>query len=406
MRVTLPLALLVASVSAAGTCTKDACATAVAKPACKDKKWSPAHESDCSSFLRYTSIPGATIVYETAQQSTITLRETTTPGPETDEATATPLDETDTASVTSDPMTVFVTVTPTDTATVTIRKFNWTPTWCATWKAKWTQTTTATQTNVNTVTETVYFSNPQRRAIAARSTEDVLRPTDIPRYAALCGGAEQYRSACACMGVQTTTIESVGSTITETIEPNAETVIAIDTVTQPAVTITTTLPAQTQTVTVTLPGPLITESTTVEATTISTSTTIDPDTVTVTQQDTQVSTTTSVSTKTRSVGPICTVYTPSSTSCNCKFEILCNTAVSVDLSTFFRKIDFNVYVGSIEECMSRCFNNPSCQFGDFASLSNGGLCSSYSGNPGDSGTTSQSGSRYFEKDGNVNCSNC
>jgi hypothetical protein len=45
------------------------------------------------------------------------------------------------------------------------------------------------------------------------------------------------------MGVQTTTIEAVGSTITETIEPNAETVIATDTVTQPAVTITTTLPS-------------------------------------------------------------------------------------------------------------------------------------------------------------------
>lgn len=252
----------------------------------------------------------------------------------------------------------------------------------------------------------MYFSAPQRRAIAIRSTESLLKPTDIPRYAAPCGGVERYRSACGCMGVQATHIEWTGSTITKTVEPNPETVIAIDTVIQSAVTITTTLPAQTQTVTVTLPGPLITESTTADAATISTSLTIDQDTVIVTQQDTQVSTVTSATTTIRSVGPICTMYTPSSASCNCKFEILCNAAVNVDASTFFRRIDFNTYVGSIEECMAHCFSNPNCQFGDFASLPNGGLCSSYSGNPGDSGTTSQSGSRYFEKDGNVNCSSC
>jgi hypothetical protein len=208
------------------------------------------------------------------------------------------------------------------------------------------------------------------------------------------------------MGVQVTTIKGTGSTLTETIELSTKTIIDIDTVTQPAVTITTTLPAKTQTVTVTLPGPLVTEETTVEATTISTSLTLDTDTVTVTEENTKVDTVTSVTTSTRSVGPICTAYTPSSTSCNCKFEVLCNTAVGVDSSTFFNKIDFNVYVGSFEECMQRCFSNRDCQFGDFASLPNGGLCSSYRGDPGASGTQSRGGSKYFEKDGNVNCSNC
>jgi hypothetical protein len=207
------------------------------------------------------------------------------------------------------------------------------------------------------------------------------------------------------MGVQETTVEGTGSIITETVEPHPETIVNVQTETQPAVTITTTLPAKTRYVTVTLPGPQVTETTTADATTVSTSFTDDQETSTITQQATQVDKTTSITTKTRSVGPICTTYTPQS-ACQCKFEVLCGTAVDVDNSVFFRQIDFNVYVGSFNECMQRCDGNPSCQFGDFAELPNGGLCSSYSGNPGDSGTSSQSGTKYFEKDGNVDCSSC
>lgn len=207
------------------------------------------------------------------------------------------------------------------------------------------------------------------------------------------------------MGVTETTVEGTRSIVTKTVEPHPETVVDVQTETQPAVTITTTLPAKTRTVTVTLPGPHVTETTTADAITVLTSFTAEQDTIITTQQATEVDKATSVTTKTRSVGPICTTYTPQS-SCQCKFEVLCDTAVDVSQSVFFRKIDFNTYVGSFEECMQRCDNNPSCQFGDFAGLPNGGLCSSYSGNPGDSGTTSQSGTKYFEKDGNVDCSSC
>ncbi|KAF5659384.1 hypothetical protein FCIRC_12526 [Fusarium circinatum] len=259
-------------------------------------------------------------------------------------------------------------------------------------------TKTVVQTDVNTITETTYYGLPSKRAIGARSTKNILRPTDIPSYAGSCTDAEQYSSACACMGVQETTIEGTGSIITETV-------VNVHTETQPAVTITTTMPAKTRTVTVTLPGPQITETTTADVTTVLTSFTADQDTSVITQQATEVDKTTSVTTKTRSVGPICTAYTPQS-ACQCKFEVLCDQAVNVDSSTFSRQIDFLVYVGSFEECMQRCDNNPSCQFGDYVALPNGGLCSSYSGNPGNSGTNSESGTKYFEKDGNVDCSSC
>ncbi|KAI7767097.1 hypothetical protein LZL87_012383 [Fusarium oxysporum] len=399
MKVTILSALLIASASAdAGTCTKDACLKAVGLSNCLARKWPPAHESDCSSFLRYTSIPSATTVTATGEQSTVTLKNTETLGPETDEATATQSDQTATTSITSNPVTVFVAITPTKTVTITITPDPYLETDV--------NTKTVVQTDVNTITETTYFGLPSKRAIAVRSTKNILRPTDIPSYAGPCTNAEQYSSACACMGVQETTIEGTGSVITETVEPHPETVVNVHTETKPAVTITTTLPAKTRTVTITLPGPQITETTTADATTVSTSFTADQDTLTITQQATEVDQTTSVTTKTRSVGPICTTYTPSQTSCNCKFEVLCDQAVAINLSNFQRKIDFNTYVGSFEECMQRCDNNPSCQFGDFASLPQGGLCSSYSGNPGDSGTSSQSGSKYFEKDGNVDCSSC
>jgi hypothetical protein len=207
------------------------------------------------------------------------------------------------------------------------------------------------------------------------------------------------------MGVEVATIARIAPIVTETVDPHPDTLINVVTETVPAVG-TTTLPAKTRTVTVTLPGPQITETTTADVTTVSTSFTAYQDTLTITQQATEVDKTTSVTTKTRSVGPICTTYTPSQTSCNCKFEVLCDQAVNTDVSTFQRHIDFNTHVGSFEECMQRCDNSPSCQFGDFASLPNGGLCSSYSGNPGNSGTSSQSGSKYFEKGGNVDCSAC
>ncbi|KAH7489347.1 hypothetical protein FOMA001_g2368 [Fusarium oxysporum f. sp. matthiolae] len=375
MKVTLLSALLIASASAdAGTCTQDACLKAVGLSNCRARRWPPAHERDCSSFLRYTSIPSATTVTATGEQSTVTLKDTETLSPETDEATATQSDQTHQTPI----------LKPTSI----------------------TQTKTVVQTDVNTITETTYFGFPSKRAIAARSTKNILRPADIPSYAASYTNAEQYSSACACMGVQETTIEGTGSIITETVELHPETVVDVRTETRPAVTITTTLPAKTRTVTVTLPGRQITETTTADATTVSTSFTADQDTSVITQQATEVDQTTSVTTKTRSVGPICTTYTPSQTSCNCKFEVLCDQAVTISLSNFERHIDFNTFVGSFEECMQRCDNNPSCQFGDFASLPQGGLCSSYSGNPGDSGTSSRSGSKYFEKDGNVDCSSC
>ncbi|RBQ77727.1 hypothetical protein FVER14953_05730 [Fusarium verticillioides] len=396
MKVTLLSALLIASVSAdAGTCTKDTCLKAVGLSNCRARRWPPAHESDCSSFLRYTSVPAATTVTATGEQSTVTLKDTETLGPETDEATATQSDQTAITSVTSDPVTVYVAVTPTKTVTITITPDPHLETDV--------NTKTVVQTDVNTITETTYYGLPSKRAIAARSTKNILRPTDIPSYAGSCTDAEQYSSACACMGVQETTIEGTGSIITETVEPHPETIVNVHTETQPAVTITTTLPAKTRYVTVTLPGPQITETTTADATTVLTSFTDDQETSTITQIATEVDKTTSITTKTRSVGPICTTYTPQS-ACQCKFEVLCDTAVDVDNSVFFRQIDFNVYVGSFEECMQRCDGNPSCQFGDYVGLPDGGLCSSYSGNPGDSGTSSQSGIKYYEKDGNVDCS--
>ncbi|KAL5627113.1 hypothetical protein FOBRF1_001456 [Fusarium oxysporum] len=396
MKAKLLSALLIASASAdAGTCTKDACLKAVGLSNCRARRWPPAHESDCSSFLRYTSIPSATTLTATGEQSTVTLKDTETLGPQTDEATATQSDQTVTTSITSDLVTLFVAITPTKTVTVTITPDPY----------------LETDVNTKTVVQTDHYGDnlfrpPSKRAIVVRSTKNILRPTNIPSYAMSCTNSEQYSSACACMGVQEITIEGTGSVITETVEPHPETVVNVHTETQPAVTITTTLPAKTRTVTVTLPGRQITETTTADATTVSTSFTADRDTSVITQQATEVDQTTSVTTKTRSVGPICTTYTPSQTSCNCKFEVRCDQAVTVSLSNFERHLDFNTFVGSFEECMQRCDNNPSCQFGDFASLPQGGLCSSYSGNPGDSGTLSRSGSKYFEKDGNVDCSSC
>ncbi|KAM5387046.1 hypothetical protein ACJA88_001398 [Fusarium oxysporum] len=271
MKVTLLSALLIASASAdAGTCTQDACLKAVGLSNCRARRWPPAHESDCSSFLRYTSIPSATTVTATREQSTVTLKDTETLSPETDEATATQSDQTATTSITSDPVAVFVAVTPTKTVTVTITPDPYLETDI--------NTKTVVQTDVNTITETTYFGLPSKRAIAARSTKNILRPTDIPSYAASCTNAEQYSSACACIGVQETTIEGTGSIITETVELHPETVVDVYTETRPAVAITTTLPAKTRTVTVTLPGRRITETTTAGATTVSTSFTANQDT--------------------------------------------------------------------------------------------------------------------------------
>ncbi|KAG6981811.1 hypothetical protein FocnCong_v007939 [Fusarium oxysporum f. sp. conglutinans] len=294
MKATLLSALLIASASAdAGTCTKDACVEAVGLSNCRARRWSPAHESDCSSFLRYTSIPSATTVTATGEQSTVTLKDTETLGPQTDEATATQSDQTATTSITSDLVTVFVAITPTKTVTVTITPDPYLETDV--------NTKTVVQTDVNTITETTYFGLPSKRAIAVRSTKNILKPTNIPSYAMSCTNSEQYSSACACMGVQETTIEGTGSVITETVEPHPETVVNVHTETQPAVTITTTLPAKTRTVTITLPGPQITETTTADVTTVSTSFTVDQDTSIITQQATEVDQTTSVTTKTRSV---------------------------------------------------------------------------------------------------------
>ncbi|RYC84061.1 hypothetical protein BFJ63_vAg13083 [Fusarium oxysporum f. sp. narcissi] len=271
MKVTLLSALLIVSASAdAGTCTQDACLKAVGLSNCRARRWPPAHESDCSSFLRYTSIPSATTVTATGEQSTVTLKDTETLSPETDEATATQSDQTATTSITSDPVTVLIAVTPTKTVTVTTTPDPYLETDI--------NTKTVVQTDVNTITETTYFGLPSKRAIAARSTKNILRPTDIPSYAASCTNVEQYSSACACIGVQETTIEGTGSIITETVELHPETVVDVYTETRPAVAITTTLPAKTRTVTVTLPGRRITETTTAGATTVSTSFTANQDT--------------------------------------------------------------------------------------------------------------------------------
>ncbi|KAF4956913.1 hypothetical protein FGADI_3516 [Fusarium gaditjirri] len=151
------------------------------------------------------------------------------------------------------------------------------------------------------------FRPPSNRAMAVQLTKNILRSTDIPSYAGSCTDAEKYSSACACMDVQATTIEGTGFIITETIEPHAETVVNVHTEIRPAVTIT-------------LPGPQITETTIADATTVPTSFTADANTSIITQQATEVDKTTP--TKTRSVGPMCTTYTPSQTSCNCKFKVL------------------------------------------------------------------------------------
>jgi hypothetical protein len=174
------------------------------------------------------------------------------------------------------------------------------------------------------------------------------------------------------------------------------------------VTITTTLPAKTRTITVTLPAPQVTETTTFDAVTISTFYTEDPEMLTVTDATTQFDKTTSTVTQTRSVGPVCSTYTPSGSTCGCKFEVLCGRSVVLnDADTFFSKLDFLNNVGSFEECMSRCDNNPACQFGDFAELPNGnGLCSSYARNPGLARTEDMDGFKYFEKNGNFACSDC
>lgn len=248
-----------------------------------------------------------------------------------------------------------------------------------------------------------------KRAVETQSLGTIIKPTRIPSYARSCANPEQYSSACACLGVEETTIEGSGITVTETADGSPATRTQIDTATRPAVTITTTLPAKTRTITVTLAAPQVTETTTFDAVTISSFYTEDPDMLTVTDMTTQVDKTTSVTvTQTRSVGPVCSTYTPSDSTCGCKFEVLCSRSVVLnDADTFFSHIDFLDNVGSFEECISRCNNNPACQFGDFAELPDGkGLCSSYARNPGLVGTEDTQGYKYFEKNGNVVCSGC
>ncbi|KAF0634977.1 hypothetical protein FPSE5266_11254 [Fusarium pseudograminearum] len=380
------------------TCTPDVCNQAVGKlSSCKHKRMLAEHESDCSSFLRYTLVPALKTVTETyGEQSTLTLVDTETLRPQTDEATTTLPDETATTILTLEPETFTVSITPTKTITVTVtldpeRQTQF-------------QTKSVVQTDVSTTTETVYYSNLAKRGIADE-TGTVIKLTDIPSYASACADTEQYSSACACLGVEVTTIVATISPEVVTVDPRPATVIQTETVTRPAITVTTTLPARTRMVTVTLRVPDVTESTTLEPTTVVESTTADQDTVITTVEATHIDHTSVVSTSTRSVGPVCSTYAASST-CKCKFEIICDQAADVKGDAFFDSIDFNVYVGSFEECMSRCDSNPSCQFGDFGQLPNGGLCSSYARNPGLSNRGSLGGFRYFEKDGNVKCSGC
>lgn len=247
-----------------------------------------------------------------------------------------------------------------------------------------------------------------KRAVETQSPGTIIKPTRIPSYARSCANPEQYSSACACLGVEETTIEGSGITVTETADGSPATRTQIDTATRPAVTITTTLPAKTRTISITLPAAQVTETNTFDAVTISSFYTEDPDMLTVTDMTTQVDKTTSTVTQTRSVGPVCSTYTPSGSTCGCKFEVLCGRSVVLtDSDTFFSHIDFLDNVGSFEECMSRCDNNPACQFGDFAELPDGnGLCSSYARNPGLVGTQDTQGYKYFEKNGNVVCSGC
>ncbi|KAM0347028.1 hypothetical protein ACHAP4_011521, partial [Fusarium culmorum] len=338
-----------------------------------------------------------TTVTETyGQQSTLTLVDTETLGPQTDEATTTLPEETATTVLTLEPETFTVSITPTKTVTVTVNPDPERQTQF--------QTKSVVQTDVSTTTETVYYSNLAKRDIADE-TGTIIKPTDIPSYTSACADTEKYSSACSCLGVKVTTIAATVSPEVVTVDPRLETVIQAETVTRPAVTVTTTLPAKTRTVTVTLPVPDVTESTTLEPTTVAESTTADQDTVITTVEATHVDHTSVVSTSTRSVGPVCSTYAATNT-CKCKFEIICNQAADTNGNAFFNAIDFNTRVNSIEDCMSRCDSNPSCQFGDFASLPNGGLCSSYARNPGLSSRGSQIGTRYFEKDGNVKCSGC
>ncbi|KAL3595822.1 hypothetical protein FPOAC2_10192 [Fusarium poae] len=397
IRVTIDTAT--ADATSQATCTPDACNRAVGKlSSCKHKRMQAEHESDCSSFLQYTLVPALTTVTETyGEQSTLTLVETETLGPQTDEATATQPDAFSYTIRTLEPETITVSITPSvKTITVTVTpdpeqqtKFN---------------TKTVVETDRSTTTETTYYSNLARRDIAAE-TGSIIKPTDIPSYASACADPDQYSSACACLGVEVTTIEATRSPEIVTVGPRPATEVLVVTATRPAVTVTTTLPAKTHTLTVTLYLPDVTESTTLEASTASVSTTADPDTVTITQEATHVDRTSLLATETRSVGPVCSTYAATNT-CKCKFEIICEQEINLDANTFFRMIDFNTFVGSFEECMSRCDSNPNCQFGDFASLPNGGLCSSYSGNPASSGRQGRSGAKYFEKDGNVECSGC
>ncbi|QPC80254.1 hypothetical protein HYE68_011006 [Fusarium pseudograminearum] len=375
-----------AEATSQATCTPDACNKAVGKlSSCKHKRMQAEHESDCSSCLRYTLVPAPKTVTEIyGEQSTLTLIDTETLGPQTDEATTTLPEETATTVLTLEPETFTVSITPTKTVTITTPDPE---------RQTQFQTKSVVQTDVSTTTETVYYSNLAKRDIADE-TGTIIKPTDIPSYASACADTEQYSSACACLGVEVTTIAATVSPEVATVDPRPATVIQAETVIRPAVTVTTTLPARTRTVTVTLPVPDVTESTTA-----------DQDTVITTVEATHVDHTSVVSTSTRSVGPVCSTFAASST-CKCKFEIICDQAADVNGAAFFNSIDFNVYVGSFEECMNRCDSKPSCQFGDFGQLPNGGLCSSYARNPGLSSRGSLGGFRYFEKDGNVKCSGC
>ncbi|CEI70592.1 hypothetical protein FVEN_g918 [Fusarium venenatum] len=351
-----------------------------------------------ATCIPYTLVPVPTTLTETyGEPSTLTLVDTETLGPQTDEATATQSDAFAFTILTLEPETFTVSITPpVRTVTVTV-----TPD-----PEQQTQVNTRTvvETDRSTTTETTYYSNLARRDIAAE-TGTIIKPTDIPSYASACTDPDQYSSACACLGVEATTIAATRTPEIVTVGPRPATEVLVVTATRPAITVTTTLPGKTYTVTLTRYLPDVTESTTLEASTASLSTTVDPDTVTITQEATHVDRTSVIATETRSVGPVCSTYAATST-CSCKFEIICDQEVNIDSNTFFHQIDFNTYVGNIEECMSRCDSNPNCQFGDFASLPGGGLCSSYSGNPGSSGRQGRSGTKYFEKDGNVKCSGC
>ncbi|RGP78252.1 hypothetical protein FLONG3_3567 [Fusarium longipes] len=380
------------------TCTPDACNKAVVElSGCRHNRMQAVHQNDCSSFLRYTSIPAPMTLTETfGEQSTLTLVDVETLDPKTDEAT-TQLDETATTVLTLEPETFTVSITPTSIVTVTV-----TP---DPYRSTKIDTKTVLITETTTTVKTVYYSNLAKRDIV-EETGTIIKPTDIPSYASACADSEQYSSACACLGVQVTTIEGTGSPVIKTVDPKAATGVYVETATRPAVTVTTTLPAKTQTVTVTLPALQVTESTTFEPTTVEVSTTANQDTVITTQEVTRVDTTTSVIRETRSVGPVCSTYT-SSNHCDCKYEIICGQGVDASANTFFSRIEFLKYKSSIEECMDRCDSDPRCQFGDFVRVnSGGGLCSIYALNPGSAGRSVGEGYTYFEKNGDFVCAGC